>query len=168
MKNIEELRQSEHGAVRALLQDLAQVQSLEELVARRESMRTLQEKFAFLCCTQELNPIATDTRQASTLAENFSRNTASNRQPPTRPIVQAHSGNRNKIQMTAEQRDTLVKYLFDGDTTAFGTTLTKLEHLHSKEEANRYLSDLYYEKNWKQVETYAQAFWQIIETSFPI
>ncbi len=58
------------------------------------------------------------------------------------------------------------KKLFNDDEQALNDTMQKLNTIESLEQAKEYLSDIYYERNWKEVDEYAQRLWSLVENRF--
>ncbi len=58
------------------------------------------------------------------------------------------------------------KLLFGGDDVELKETIEKMNSFENLEDAKRYLSDLYYKKNWKTVDEYAQRLWDLVENKF--
>lgn len=58
------------------------------------------------------------------------------------------------------------KTLFGGSQTDLNDAIRNLNSFKTLEEAKEYLSDLYYEKNWKKADEYAQRLWSLVENKF--
>ena len=58
------------------------------------------------------------------------------------------------------------KTLFSGSQSELNEALRHINSCKNAEEAKEYLSDLYYEKNWKKVDEFAQRLWLLVENKF--
>lgn len=58
------------------------------------------------------------------------------------------------------------KMLFNGSQTELNEAVKKLNEFKNLEDAKEFLSDLYYEKNWKNSDEYAQRLWSLVENKF--
>lgn len=58
------------------------------------------------------------------------------------------------------------KMLFGGSQSDLNETVNTLNSFSSLDDAKEYLSDLYYQKNWKKVDEYAQRLWDLVENKF--
>ena len=58
------------------------------------------------------------------------------------------------------------KMLFGGSQSELNETVNTLNGFSTLDEAKEYLSDLYYQKNWKKVDEYAQRLWDLVENKF--
>ena len=58
------------------------------------------------------------------------------------------------------------KTLFDGSQSDLNDAIRNLNEFKNLEEAKEYLSDLYYQKNWKKHDDYAQRLWILVENKF--
>lgn len=58
------------------------------------------------------------------------------------------------------------KLLFKGDEDELRSTITQLNSYKTLDEAKEYLSELYYQHEWKNVDDYAQRLWVLVENKF--
>ena len=58
------------------------------------------------------------------------------------------------------------KLLFKGDEDELRSTINQLNSYKTLDEAKEYLSELYYTKEWKNVDDYAQRLWVLVENKF--
>lgn len=58
------------------------------------------------------------------------------------------------------------KILFDGRQSELNETITILNSFDTIEQAQEYLSDIYYKKHWEKVDEYAQRLWSLVENKF--
>lgn len=58
------------------------------------------------------------------------------------------------------------KVLFNGDETELKKTIDRLNSFEKMEDAQQYLSEVYYNKNWQKVDEYAQRLWNLVENKF--
>lgn len=58
------------------------------------------------------------------------------------------------------------KTLFGGSQSDLNDAIRDLNSFKTLEEAKEYLSDLYYERNWKKADEYAQRLWTLVENKF--
>lgn len=58
------------------------------------------------------------------------------------------------------------KALFGGSQSDLNNAIRTLNSFKNIEDAKEYLSDLYYEKNWKKVDDIAQRLWTLVENKF--
>jgi len=56
--------------------------------------------------------------------------------------------------------------LFGGSQADLNEAIRELNSFKTLEEAKEYLSDLYYAKNWKKADEYAQRLWTLVENKF--
>ena len=58
------------------------------------------------------------------------------------------------------------KMLFGGSQTDLNIAISVLNQFKSLDEAKEYLSDLYYDRGWENVDEYAQRLWILVENKF--
>lgn len=58
------------------------------------------------------------------------------------------------------------KYLFNGNDAELKETIDKLNSYDKIDDAQQYLSEIYYKKNWQKVDEYAQRLWSLVENKF--
>jgi len=73
---------------------------------------------------------------------------------------------KNIFNLDLNDRITFLKTLFSGDEVEMTITLNKLYNAKTLLEANKYLSEVYHDKNWSSVDEYAQRLWSLVERRF--
>lgn len=75
---------------------------------------------------------------------------------------------RPKIDFRIDLNDKVAftKLLFKGDEDELRATVNQLNSYKTLDEAKEYLSELYYKKDWKTVDDYAQRLWVLVENKF--
>ena len=75
---------------------------------------------------------------------------------------------KSKLEFKLDLNDKIAfsKMLFGGSQSELNETVNILNTFKNMEEAKEYLSDLYYQKNWKNAEEYAQRLWTLVENKF--
>lgn len=58
------------------------------------------------------------------------------------------------------------QHLFGGSQSELNDAVNQLNTFKTLDEAKEYLSDLYYEKNWKKADDFAQRLWTLVENKF--
>lgn len=71
-----------------------------------------------------------------------------------------------EFRLDLNDKVAFTKLLFNGDEADLKSTVEKLNSFADLEDAKRYLSDIYYEKDWKKVDEYAQRLWMLVENKF--
>lgn len=71
-----------------------------------------------------------------------------------------------EFRLDLNDRIAFSKMLFGGSQTELNDVISELNSFKTLEEAKEYLSDLYYSKNWKKADEYAQRLWVLIENKF--
>lgn len=70
------------------------------------------------------------------------------------------------FKLDLNDRIAFTQKLFDGSQSDLNQAVQTLNSFRTVEQAQRYLSDLYYERNWQQAEEYAQRLWSLVENKF--
>ena len=70
------------------------------------------------------------------------------------------------FKLDLNDRIAFTKMLFDGSQTELNETVNKLNSFKSLHEAKEYLSEVYYQKKWKNADEYAQRLWNLVENKF--
>ncbi|MEC5394126.1 hypothetical protein VQ048_02140 [Bergeyella sp. RCAD1439] len=70
------------------------------------------------------------------------------------------------FKLDLNDRIAFTKILFGGSQTELNETIQVLNQFQTLDEAKEYLSDIYYERNWKKVDEYAQRLWMLVENKF--
>ncbi|ASW75335.1 hypothetical protein IQ37_10240 [Chryseobacterium piperi] len=71
-----------------------------------------------------------------------------------------------EFRLDLNDRIAFSKMLFGGSQTDLNDVISMLNSFKTLEEAKEYLSDLYYSKNWRKVDEYAQRLWVLVENKF--
>ena len=71
-----------------------------------------------------------------------------------------------EFKLDLNDRIAFTKVLFNGSQTDLNEAVTTLNGFKTLEEAKEYLSDIYYKKNWKKADEYAQRLWSLVENKF--
>lgn len=58
------------------------------------------------------------------------------------------------------------RFLFNGNDAELKNTIDRLNSFDKMDDAQQYLSEVYYEKNWQKVDEYAQRLWSLVENKF--
>lgn len=78
----------------------------------------------------------------------------------------ASTSNAGKIRLDLNDKMAFSKKLFNGDSDEMFLVMEMLNSFKTLDEAKEYLSDMYYERNWKNVDEYAQRLWSLVEGRF--
>ena len=70
------------------------------------------------------------------------------------------------FKLDLNDRIAFIQNLFGGSQTELNEAVQKLNSFNNLDQAKEYLSDLYYERNWKKVDDYAQRLWSLVENKF--
>ncbi len=71
-----------------------------------------------------------------------------------------------EFKLDLNDRIAFSQYLFDGSQSELNQVVTVLNSFTSLEKAQEFLSDIYYERDWKKVDNYAQRLWTLVENRF--
>lgn len=71
-----------------------------------------------------------------------------------------------EFRLDLNDRIAFSKVLFGGSQSELNEVVSTLNSFKTLDEAKEYLSELYYEKNWKKVDEYAQRLWVLVENKF--
>ena len=71
-----------------------------------------------------------------------------------------------EFKLDLNDRVAFTKVLFKGDENELKHTIDKLNSFKDIEDARKYLSDIYYEKEWNKADEYAQRLWSLVENKF--
>lgn len=71
-----------------------------------------------------------------------------------------------EFKLDLNDRIAFTKKLFNGSQVELNETIRTLNEFKTLEDAKEYLSDLYYDKNWKKADEYAQRLWNLVENKF--
>lgn len=73
---------------------------------------------------------------------------------------------RQDFKIDLNDKVAFTKLLFGGNESVLKSTINQLNTFDNLEDAKVYLSELYYEHNWKNVDDYAQRLWSLVENKF--
>ncbi len=71
-----------------------------------------------------------------------------------------------EFKLDLNDRIAFSQYLFNGSQSELNDVVNMLNSFTSVEKAQEFLSDIYYEKDWKKVDSYAQRLWTLVENRF--
>lgn len=71
-----------------------------------------------------------------------------------------------EFKLDLNDRIAFSQHLFDGSQSELNQVVAVLNSFTSLEKAQEFLSDIYYEKDWKKVDNYAQRLWTLVENRF--
>lgn len=70
------------------------------------------------------------------------------------------------FRLDLNDRVAFTKHLFNSDAEMLDYTIDRLNSFKKLEEAKEFLSELYYQNNWKNQDDYAQRLWSLVENKF--
>lgn len=71
-----------------------------------------------------------------------------------------------EFKLDLNDRIAFSQYLFGGSQSELNQVVAVLNSFTSVEKAQEFLSDIYYERDWKKVDSYAQRLWTLVENRF--
>ena len=71
-----------------------------------------------------------------------------------------------EFKLDLNDRIAFSQHLFGGSQSELNQVVTVLNSFTSLDKAQEFLSDIYYEKDWKKVDSYAQRLWTLVENRF--
>ena len=71
-----------------------------------------------------------------------------------------------EFRLDLNDKVAFTKLLFNGDENELKLTIEKLNSFDSLDDAKQYLSEIYYLKDWKKADDYAQRLWNLVESKF--
>jgi len=71
-----------------------------------------------------------------------------------------------EFKLDLNDRIAFSQYLFNGSQSELNQVVSMLNSFDSLEKAQEFLSDVYYERDWKKVDNYAQRLWTLVENRF--
>lgn len=90
-------------------------------------------------------------------------------QQPIQP-ASASIENSQKIKqdfkLDLNDRMAFSKMLFGGSQSDLNETIRRLNTYRTLDEAKQYLSEVYYDRDWKKADEYAQRLWSLVENKF--
>ena len=82
---------------------------------------------------------------------------------PTNTNTSVQTG---QFRLDLNDRMAFLKKLFNNDEVEMKYVLERLNEARTLDDAKEYLSDLYYDRDWKPVDEYAQRLWSLVESRF--
>ena len=71
-----------------------------------------------------------------------------------------------EFKLDLNDRIAFSQHLFDGSQSELNQVVATLNSFNSLDKAQEFLSDVYYERDWKKVDNYAQRLWSLVENRF--
>jgi len=71
-----------------------------------------------------------------------------------------------EFKLDLNDRIAFSQHLFGGSQSELNQVVAVLNSFTSVEKAQEFLSDIYYERDWKKVDSYAQRLWTLVENRF--
>ncbi|WP_312767693.1 hypothetical protein [Epilithonimonas sp.] len=71
-----------------------------------------------------------------------------------------------EFKLDLNDRIAFSQYLFNGSQSELNQVVSVLNSFNSLDKAQEFLSDIYYERDWKKVDNYAQRLWTLVENRF--
>lgn len=71
-----------------------------------------------------------------------------------------------EFKLDLNDRIAFSQHLFDGSQSELNQVVAVLNSFNSLDKAQEFLSDIYYERDWKKVDSYAQRLWTLVENRF--
>jgi len=71
-----------------------------------------------------------------------------------------------EFKLDLNDRIAFSQYLFNGSQSELNQVVSVLNSFNSLDKAQEFLSDIYYERDWKKVDSYAQRLWTLVENRF--
>lgn len=73
---------------------------------------------------------------------------------------------KQEFKLDLNDRIAFSKMLFGGSQSEMNEAVNTLNGFKTLDEAKEFLSDIYYQRNWKKVDEYAQRLWHLVENKF--
>ena len=73
---------------------------------------------------------------------------------------------KTEFRLDLNDKVAFTKLLFKGNDEELKYTVDKLNSFDNLEDAKQYLSEIYYQKDWKKADEYAQRLWNLVENKF--
>ncbi|ACU09005.1 hypothetical protein FIC_02575 [Flavobacteriaceae bacterium 3519-10] len=73
---------------------------------------------------------------------------------------------RTEFRLDLNDKVAFTKLLFKGQEAELTKAIARLNSFDNIEDARQYLSELYYAKDWKKADEYAQRLWNLVENKF--
>lgn len=71
-----------------------------------------------------------------------------------------------EFKLDLNDRIAFSQHLFGGSQSELNEVVNRLNSFTSVDKAQEFLSDIYYERDWKKVDSYAQRLWTLVENRF--
>lgn len=99
--------------------------------------------------------------------EHFNQPNVSDSDPISEPVTQlVTTSPLAEFRIDLNDKLAFSKMLFNGSQADLNDTIRVLNSLQTLDQAKEYLSELYYDRNWKKVDEYAQRLWTLVENRF--
>ncbi|WBV59288.1 hypothetical protein PFY12_09475 [Chryseobacterium camelliae] len=85
---------------------------------------------------------------------------------PTDYMEKEKEKSKPEFKLDLNDRIAFSKMLFGGSQSELNEVIADLNSFKNLEQAKEYLSDLYYDKKWSNVDEYAQRLWILVENKF--
>ena len=76
------------------------------------------------------------------------------------------SNKRPEFRIDFNDKIAFTKLLFGGDEAELRKMVEQLNSYEHLEDARQFLSEVYYKKDWRNVDEYAQRLWTLVENKF--
>ena len=73
---------------------------------------------------------------------------------------------KTEFRLDLNDKVAFTKLLFNGNEDELRATVDKLNSFENLEDAKQYLSEVYYTKDWRKADEYAQRLWNLVEHKF--
>ncbi len=73
---------------------------------------------------------------------------------------------RQEFRLDLNDKIAFTQHLFNNSQMDLNHVINRLNDYDNLEDAKEFLSDLYYERNWNKVDSYAQRLWTLVENKF--
>ena len=73
---------------------------------------------------------------------------------------------KTEFRLDLNDKVAFTKLLFKGNDEELKYTVDKLNSFDNLEDAKQYLSEVYYQKDWRKADEYAQRLWNLVENKF--
>ncbi|AJW64063.1 hypothetical protein VO54_02605 [Elizabethkingia miricola] len=147
---------------------------IKELFVREEEGSThLDEEAAHkvkLASIKGLKPISreeiTNITENNEVPEKVNEYVNTDESPAFTPTNANTSVQTGQFRLDLNDRMAFLKKLFNNDEVEMKYVLERLNEARNLDDAKEYLSDLYYDRDWKPVDEYAQRLWSLVESRF--
>lgn len=73
---------------------------------------------------------------------------------------------KQEFRLDLNDKIAFTQHLFNNSQMDLNHVINRLNDYENLEDAKQFLSDLYYERNWNKVDSYAQRLWTLVENKF--